>query len=31
MCMAEKLVTNLQALQRLRLQEEVPVSENTGG
>ena len=28
MCMAEQLVTNLQALQRLRLQEKVPASEN---
>ena len=26
MCMAEKLVTNLQVLQRLRLQEKVPAS-----
>ena len=28
MFMAEQLVTNLQALQRLRLQEKVPASEN---
>ena len=28
MCMAEQLVTNLQVLQRLRLQEKVPASEN---
>ena len=28
MCMAEQLVTNLQALQRQRLQEKVPASEN---
>ena len=28
MCMAEQFVTNLQVLQRLRLQENVPVSEN---
>ena len=27
MCMAEQLVTNLQVLQRLRLQEKVPASE----
>ena len=28
MCMAEQLATNLQVLQRLRLQEKVPLSEN---
>ena len=28
MCMAEQLVTNLQVLQRLHLQEKVPASEN---
>ena len=28
MCMAEQLVTNLQVLQHLRLQEKVPASEN---
>ena len=28
MCMAEQLVTNLQVLQRLLLQEKVPASEN---
>ena len=31
MCMAEQLVINLQVLQRQRLQEKVPVSENVGG
>ena len=31
MCMAEQLVINLQALQRLRLQEKVPASDNIGG
>ena len=31
MCMAEQLVTNLQVLQRLRLQEKVPASENISG
>ena len=30
MCMAEQLVTNLLALQHLRLQEKVPASENIG-
>ena len=28
MCMAEQLVTNLQVLQRPRLQEKVPASKN---
>ena len=28
MCMAEQLVTNLHVLQRLRLHEKVPASEN---
>ena len=28
MCMAEQLVTNLQVLQRLCLQEKLPASEN---
>ena len=28
MCMAEHMVTNLQVLQRLRLQEKVPASES---
>ena len=28
MCMAAQLVTNLQVLQRLRLQEILPASEN---
>ena len=28
MCMAEQLVTNLQVLQRQRLQVKVPTSEN---
>ena len=28
MCMAKQLVTNLQVLQYLRLQEKVPASEN---
>ena len=28
MCMAEQLVTNFQVLQRQRLQEKVPTSEN---
>ena len=30
-CIAEKLVTNLLALQHLRLQEKVPASENMSG
>ena len=28
MCIAEQLVTNLQVLQHLRLQEKAPASEN---
>ena len=28
MCMVQQFVTNLQVLQRLRLQEKVPASEN---
>ena len=28
MCMAQQLVTNLQALQRLRFQKKVPASED---
>ena len=31
MCMAEQLVINLQASQRLRLQEKVPASDNIRG